>query len=60
MSDNQQSSASNTSAFVAIVFTFFFWGFVAASNGVLIPMFKKDFALSQAQSQLVDSAFYLA
>lgn len=56
----QQKHASYTSAFVAIVFTFFFWGFVAASNGVLIPMFKKSFTLTQFQSQLVDFAFYLA
>ncbi len=51
---------SYKSAFVAIVFTFFFWGFVAASNGVLIPMLKKSFQLSQFQSQLVDFAFYAA
>lgn len=39
---------------------FFFWGFVAASNTVLIGLFKKNFELSQAQSQLVDLAFYLS
>lgn len=55
-----QKKSSYTSAFIAIVFTFFFWGFVAASNGVLIPMFKKSFTLSQFQSQLVDLAFYAA
>ncbi len=59
MSDSPQRS-SYTTAFVVIVFTFFFWGFVAASNGVLIPMFKKNFELSQFQSQLVDFAFYVA
>jgi MFS transporter, FHS family, L-fucose permease len=47
-------------AFVSIVIMFFFWGFVASSNGILIPVFKKSFALTQTQSQLVDSAFYLA
>jgi len=57
---SDQKRSSYTTAFVVIVFTFFFWGFVAASNGVLIPMFKKNFALTQFQSQLVDSAFYLA
>ncbi|NDC41672.1 MAG: MFS transporter [Chitinophagia bacterium] len=55
-----QRKGSYATAFIAIVFTFFFWGFVAASNGVLIPMFKSNFALSQFQSQLVDFAFYLA
>jgi len=59
MKDTQKSS-SYTSAFIAIVFTFFFWGFVAASNGILIPTLKKYFALSISQSQLVDTAFYIA
>ena len=48
------------SALVAIISVFFFWGFVAASNGVLIPMFRKNFDLTQFQSQLVDFAFYIA
>ncbi|HEX5133036.1 MAG TPA: MFS transporter [Candidatus Krumholzibacteria bacterium] len=39
---------------------FFFWGFVAASNTVLIPLFKQHFHLMQWQSQLVDFAFYIA
>jgi MFS transporter, FHS family, L-fucose permease len=39
---------------------FFFWGFVAASNTVLLGLFKKNFELTQAQSQLVDFAFYIA
>ena len=37
---------------------FFFWGFVAASNGIFIPFCKKHFELSQFQSQLVDLTFY--
>lgn len=48
------------SGFVAIISVFFFWGFVAASNSILIPLFKANFGLSQFQSQLVDFAFYLA
>ena len=55
-----QKKSNYTTAFIAIVFTFFFWGFVASSNGVLIPLFKNSFSLSQFQSQFVDSAFYLA
>lgn len=39
---------------------FFFWGFVAASNGILIPVFKEHFDLSQRQAMLVDIAFYVA
>ena len=47
-------------SFYVLISVFFFWGFVAASNTILIPLFKKHFDLSQAQSQLVDSAFYVA
>jgi FHS family L-fucose permease-like MFS transporter len=42
------------------VIVFFFWGFVAASNDILIPVFKKAFDLTQGQSQLVSLAFYIA
>ena len=48
------------SSFVALISVFFFWGFVAASNGILIPLFKDKFTLTQFQSQLVDLAFYAA
>lgn len=48
------------SSFVALISVFFFWGFVAASNGILIPLFKEKFTLTQFQSQLVDLAFYAA
>lgn len=43
-----------------IIMVFFFWGFVAASNTVLIGLFRESFELSQFQSQLVDWAFYIA
>ena len=46
--------------FIPLVTVFFFWGFVAASNDILIPVFKKAFDLSQGQSQLVSVAFYVA
>jgi FHS family L-fucose permease-like MFS transporter len=39
---------------------FFFWGFIAAGNGVFIPFCKHYFHLDQFQSQLIDFAFYLA
>lgn len=48
------------SQFGTLITVFFFWGFVAASNDILIPVFKKAFDLSQAQSQLVSVAFYVA
>jgi MFS transporter, FHS family, L-fucose permease len=47
-------------AFSTLVTVFFFWGFVAASNDILIPVFKKEFDLTQSQSQLVALAFYIA
>lgn len=54
---NQQT---NWRQFGTIISVFFFWGFVAASNDILIPVFRKAFDLSQAQSQLVSVAFYVA
>ncbi|MFN5416109.1 MAG: MFS transporter [Flavobacteriia bacterium] len=45
---------------MVITMVFFFWGFVAASNTVLIGLFKDNFSLTQFQSQLVDLAFYVA
>lgn len=48
------------SQFLVLVTVFFFWGFVAASNDILIPVFKKAFDLSQTQSQMVSFAFYVA
>jgi FHS family L-fucose permease-like MFS transporter len=46
--------------FIPLVTVFFFWGFVAASNDILIPVFKKAFDLANWQSQLVSLAFYIA
>ena len=46
--------------FIPLVTVFFFWGFVAASNDILIPVFKKAFDLTQGESQLVSLAFYIA
>jgi len=54
---NQQTKWSQ---FGTLITVFFFWGFVAASNDILIPVFKKAFSLTQAQSQLVSLAFYIA
>jgi FHS family L-fucose permease-like MFS transporter len=48
------------SQFGVLITVFFFWGFVAASNDILIPVFKKAFNLTQGQSQLVSLAFYIA
>ena len=45
-------------ALTTLVTVFFFWGFIAASNGVFIPFCKTYFNIDQFQSQLVDFAFY--
>ncbi len=55
-----QKNSTNWAQFIPLVTVFFFWGFVAASNDILIPVFKKAFDLTQGQSQLVSLAFYIA
>jgi len=52
------SSASYRSYLYTLVVVFFFWGFVAASNGIFIPFCKTHFLLTQFQSQLIDLTFY--
>jgi MFS transporter, FHS family, L-fucose permease len=53
-------SQHNRSAFITLVSVFFFWGFVAAGNDILIPVFKEKLNLEQWQSQLISVAFYVA
>ncbi|WP_299364949.1 MFS transporter [Winogradskyella sp.] len=52
------NNQNNKSALATLVTVFFFWGFIAASNGVFIPFCKTYFNIDQFQSQLVDFAFY--
>jgi len=54
------NSQTKWGQFIPLVTVFFFWGFIAASNDILIPVFKKAFDLSQGESQLVSVAFYVA
>ena len=56
----KQQNSTNWAQFVPLVTVFFFWGFVAASNDILIPVFKNAFNLTQGQSQMVSLAFYVA
>jgi FHS family L-fucose permease-like MFS transporter len=56
----QTNSKSNSSAFFTLTIVFFFWGFVAASNDILIPVFKEKLHLQQWQSQMISFAFYVA
>jgi FHS family L-fucose permease-like MFS transporter len=64
MSHNESIAQAPTQTkwgqFGVLITVFFFWGFVAASNDILIPVFKKAFNLSQSQSQFVSVAFYVA
>lgn len=48
------------SQFGVLISVFFFWGFVAASNDILIPVFKEKLHLQQWQSQMISFAFYVA
>ncbi len=54
---NQQTKWSQ---FGTLISVFFFWGFVAASNDILIPVFKEKLHLQQWQSQMISFAFYVA
>jgi FHS family L-fucose permease-like MFS transporter len=57
---SQPTKPTNYGALGTLVIVFFFWGFIAASNSILIPFCKTHFALSQFESQLLGSAFYVA
>ena len=57
---NSTQTKTNWAQFIPLATVFFFWGFVAASNDILIPVFKKAFDLSQGESQIVQVAFYIA
>ncbi|WP_061084897.1 sugar MFS transporter [Chryseobacterium indologenes] len=54
------SKQTNWAQFIPLVTVFFFWGFVAASNDILIPVFQKAFHLTQTESMLVQICFYVA
>ncbi|WP_348799962.1 MFS transporter [Flavobacterium adhaerens] len=57
---SSENSQTKWGQFIPLVIVFFFWGFVAASNDILIPVFQKAFNLTQGESQLVAFAFYIA
>jgi FHS family L-fucose permease-like MFS transporter len=56
--NSYSKTGTNSGALSTLVTVFFFWGFIAAGNGVFIPFCKNYFKLDQFQSQLVDFAFY--
>jgi FHS family L-fucose permease-like MFS transporter len=49
-----------TGIFYSIIGLFFFWGFVAAGNDILIPIFKDHLHIKQWQSQFISFVFYVA
>lgn len=57
---SSENTQTKWGQFIPLVTAFFFWGFVAASNDILIPVFQKAFDLKNWQSQLVSFAFYIA
>ncbi|MDB5150968.1 MAG: transporter [Mucilaginibacter sp.] len=55
----EQNNAKNYgTALYTLITVFFFWGFLAASNGIFIPFCKEHFHLTQFESQLIDFTFY--
>lgn len=56
--DTSGAIPTNYGALGTLVTVFFFWGFIAAGNGIFIPFCKQYFQLDQFQSQLIDFAFY--
>jgi MFS transporter, FHS family, L-fucose permease len=57
---DQTKQPTNYGALGTLVTVFFFWGFIAASNSIFIPFCKTHFELTQFESQLIGSAFYVA
>ena len=60
MTHTSKQAHTQWAQFIPLVTVFFFWGFVAASNDILIPVFKEAFHLTQTQSQFVSLSFYVA
>lgn len=56
----RQNQPTSVMPLLTIISVFFFWGFVAASNDILIPVFKEKLNLQQWQSQMISFAFYVA
>src|SRR6185295_10023676 len=54
----ENQNLTKTSALLTLITVFYFWGFLAASNGIFIPFCKEHFSLTQFESQLIDFTFY--
>jgi FHS family L-fucose permease-like MFS transporter len=49
---------TQTFAFIAMTFLFFFWGFITVLNDILIPFLKESFDLNYTQAMLVQFCFF--
>lgn len=58
--NSSKSLGNSTAQLLTLISVFFFWGFVAASNDILIPVLKDKLHLEQWQAQMVSFAFYVA
>lgn len=56
----KSSAKTGMGAFYTLISVFFFWGFVAASNDILIPVFREELDLEVWQSQMISFCFYVA
>lgn len=59
METNQHPARYHHALFLTIAI-YFFWGFSASANTLLIPLIKDTFGLLQWQSQLIEFSFYAA
>ena len=50
-----QPQETQTFAFVAMTFLFFFWGFITVLNDLLIPFLKETYELSFTQASMVQA-----
>lgn len=50
---------TNSRVLITLISVFFFWGFVAAGNDILIPVFKAKLGLTQSQSVMIAWVFYI-
>ena len=53
-----QPQETQTFAFVAMTFLFFFWGFITVLNDLLIPFLKETYELSFTQVSMVQACFF--